>query len=276
MRTRLIIFLIWYVGVFSAINLAFSQEKQSVATHLQDISVTIRSSGGEGSGVVFTRTNSSGELINFIWTAAHVVADLRSEREMVSEGNKKTMVEFQDAKIIKEIIENGRRVGKLELDAEVIKYSNADNGEDLALLRLRKTGFVKSSVKFCEEDKIPELGTELYHVGSLLGQMGASSMTSGIYSQVGRIINKNIYDQTTCAAFGGSSGGGIYLRDGRYVGMVVRGAGETFNLVVPMRRIKAWTKKNHIEWAINQNIPLPTDDEIKIIQIEDIFPKFSK
>ena len=44
-------------------------KKQSVAEHLQNVSVTIRSEGafsaGEGSGVIFTRKDSKGNLVNF-------------------------------------------------------------------------------------------------------------------------------------------------------------------------------------------------------------------
>ena len=43
--------------------------------------------------------------------------------------------------------------------------------------------------------------------------------------------------------------------------MIVRGAGETFNLVVPIRRIHAWTKRVNIEWVVNPNVPVPKDDE---------------
>ena len=52
--------------------------------HLQDVSVTVKSFAGEGSGVIVTRevTLSSGKKVkvNFVWTAAHVVSELRSVR----------------------------------------------------------------------------------------------------------------------------------------------------------------------------------------------------
>ena len=68
----------------------------------------------------------------------------------------------------------------------------------------RKFNFVTDTVTFYLDEEIPKLGTDLLHVGSLLGQMGANSMTDGIYSQHGRIlksINKFVFDQTTCTAF---------------------------------------------------------------------------
>lgn len=35
--------------------------------------------------------------------------------------------------------------------------------------------------------------------------------------------------------------------------MIVRGAGETFNLIVPIRRMRAWAKAAGCEWAIKND-----------------------
>ena len=48
-------------------------------------------------------------------------------------------------------------------------------------------------------------------------------MTTGIMSQVGRMLALNsstkvLFDQTTVTAFPGSSGGGVFLTDGQYIG----------------------------------------------------------
>ena len=103
---------------------------KSTADHLQDVSVTIRSeagwSAGEGSGVIFSRKDKSGNTVNFVWTAAHVVDNLRQERRVIVNGAPRTVVTFKDAKVIKVIRQNGRAVGRLELDAEVIKYSDSE------------------------------------------------------------------------------------------------------------------------------------------------------
>ena len=126
---------------------SFSGEKKpTTAEHLQNVSVTIRSEGtfsnGEGSGVIFTRKDSGGNLVNFVWTAAHVIDNLRSERKVLVNGTPRTIVEFKDPIIIKEIRQNGRTVGRLQMDAEVLKYSESEQGHDLALLRIRKLNFV--------------------------------------------------------------------------------------------------------------------------------------
>jgi hypothetical protein len=253
------------------------EKKQSTAEHLQNVSVTIRAESGfmagEGSGVIFTRKDSEGNLVNFVWTAAHVVDNLRLTKRILVDGTYKTIVHFKDPVIIKEIRQNGRTVGRLQMDAEVLKYSESEDGHDLALLRVRKLNFVHDSVVFYLDEKIPSLGTDLLHVGSLLGQMGANSMTDGIYSQHGRILkdlNKRIFDQTTCTAFPGSSGGGVYLKnDARYVGMLVRGAGEGFNLIVPIRRMVEYCQENKMMWALDKNVPMPTEAELKEMPIEN-------
>ena len=265
--------------LFICTSSALSEEKidrKKVADHLQNISVTIKAEGryskSEGSGVLVVR-EVEGEKITFVWTAAHVVDNLRSEREVVDEkGNTRKIVEFKDPKIIKELVEGGRRVGEIKMDAQVIKYSGADHGHDLALLMVRAKNYGKGSAEFYigKKDEVIPIGTRLFHVGSLLGQMGANSMTTGIVSQVGRTLGKVEFDQTTVTAFPGSSGGGVFLQNGSYVGMLVRGAGENFNLIVPIRRIRDWAKKNNIAWALDTSIKVPTLEKIESYSIEDV------
>ena len=212
-------------------------------------------------------------MVNFVWTAAHVIDNLRKERKAVINGSPKTIVEFKDPMVVKEIRQGGRTVGRLQMDAEVLKYSDADDGHDLALLRIRKFNFVKDTVTFHLGDEIPNLGDDLLHVGSLLGQMGANSMTDGIYSQHGRLIkslNKHVFDQTTCTAFPGSSGGGVYKKENaHYIGMLVRGAGEGFNLIVPVRRMKDYCEEHKIMWALDPKVEMPSEAELKKMPIEN-------
>jgi hypothetical protein len=94
-------------------------------------------------------------------------------------------------------------------------------------------------------------------------------------SQHGRLINKVVFDQTTVTAFPGSSGGGVYTKDGRLVGLVLRGAGETFNLIAPVRRIHDWSKRASIEWAVDDEVKMPSEDELKKLPVEDNGVSFS-
>ena len=250
-----------------------SKERKNVAEYLQNISVTIRAENqygqSEGSGVLITR-EIEGEKVTFVWTCGHVIDTLRNVRTVIMRGTPTKVVEFPDVQIIKELIENGRRVGEIKMDSTVVTYSDADDGEELALLMVRAKDYGKNTAVFYLSDTVPvvPIGTELFHVGSLLGQMGANSMTSGIVSQVGRTYGKVEFDQTTVTAFPGSSGGGVYLRDGTYVGMIVRGAGEGFNLMVPVRRMARWAKEHDIMWALDPEVKVPTIEEINQLPIE--------
>ena len=270
-----------FTGILTAALLLSSMavaHAQNVAQHLQDVSVTIKSGFAEGSGVLITRelTAKDNEKIkvNFVVTCAHVIDNLRSTRQVIENGRPKTIVEFKDAQIVKELVENGRKVGELKMDAKVIMYSDAEEGEDLALLMVRKSGFVDANTEFYLEGQPVDIGTDLFHVGSLLGQSGANSMTAGIMSQVGRVLNLGsgggtVFDQTTVTAFPGSSGGGVFLTNGKYVGMLVRGAGETFNLIVPVRRMQSWVEARGAGWVLDPKSKMPTLEEIKKIDVEN-------
>ncbi|MBI1914095.1 MAG: trypsin-like peptidase domain-containing protein [Planctomycetes bacterium] len=260
-------------GVAATVCLAASPTAvpRDIPQYLQDISVTIRTPQGEGSGVL--RRTKDGTT--WVWTAAHVVENLRKTRQVINPktGSPKTVVAFDDAKVLKLLIENGRTVGRIELDAEVIRYSDASHGEDLAVLRIRKKQFVDAGVNFYLEKDLPARGTELYHCGSLLGEFGASSLTQGIVSQYGRLIDGKVYDQVSTPSFPGSSGGGVYLKaDGRLIGLLVRGTPGGFSLIVPVRRMEAWAKKAKVEWAIRDNVPLPGREELEKQPVEDESP----
>jgi len=247
----------------------------ALTDHLLNVSVTIVSQGenrfargGEGSGVIKTRKRGK-ETITFVWTAAHVVENLRNVKTVIDSktGTPRTVAEFDWAKVVRSTVQNGETVAKSEMVVEVVRYSAE---EDLALLRVRMKNFTNDSVQFYLDEKIPGVRTKLVHVGSLLGQLGSNSTTDGSMAFVGRMLNKKVYDQTTVTAFPGSSGGGVYLDDdGRLVGLILRGAGETFNLMVPVRRMRAWAKQANIEWALDDKVELPSDDELKKLPVED-------
>lgn len=267
------------IALLLSVGICYSQKKpatskKDVAQFLQDISVTIksesRSSKSEGSGVLISRKIGT-EEVAFVWTCAHVVDNLRNIRSVVNEkGGSIKIVEFNDPKIIKELVEGGRRVGEIKMDAKVIKYSGYTHGHDLALLMVRAKNYSKAGAKFYlnKEDPIIPIGSRLFHVGSLLGQMGANSMTTGIISQIGRVEDKVEFDQTTVTAFPGSSGGGVYLENGQYVGMIARGAGEGFNLMIPIRRMSTWAKNNGVLWAVDPSVKTPSIKEILAMPIE--------
>lgn len=263
---------------FATVSLA-DESTPSIPEQLQNISVTIKADGAQGSGTLVTRKIGD-DTVSFVWTAGHVVSDLRTVRRVVTgAGDTKVVVQFREPQIVQEFKQDGRRVGETKLDATVVKYSDAEHGEDLALLMVRRKNAypVTATAVFMPADYVPPIGIEIAHCGSLLGQFGANSYTTGVLSQVGRTLelegaNVQVFDQVTTVSFPGSSGGGMYLKDsGEYVGMLTMGVQQLqgFNFMVPTRRIRAWAKTASIEWAVDPSVAVPTLEEIGKIPVED-------
>src|SRR5687767_12490933 len=95
---------------------------------LQAISYTIKTNTGSGSGVAFTRRVGE-DTETYILTAGHVVDGLRKTREVIVKGSPKTVVEFDDAQVVQEFYDEGRRIGETQFDARVIKYSGSEHGD---------------------------------------------------------------------------------------------------------------------------------------------------
>jgi len=254
-------------------------KKDSPAKRIQAASVTVKSGRSEGSGTIITREmqikkgSKDSEVVNFILTAGHVVDDLRSVRTVITpDGDEKKVIEFKDGSVVKEYRQEGRSVGESKMFAKIVAYSDADHGDDIACLMVRKFSYEPATVTTTfKTDEMIDVGSPLLHCGSLLGQMGANSMTSGIMSQQGRLYEGKVYDQTTVPAFPGSSGGGVYVvvdGDPQYVGMITRGAGETFNLMVPVRRIVEWARELNVSWLLDTSVATPTLEEIEKLPVE--------
>jgi len=216
-------------------------------------SVTVSCGYGTGSGVIFTRGDRC-----FVLTAGHVVAGLREVVTKHAAATEKKYESFKDAAIAVILYEGDRKVGKVEMDAEVLAYSEATNAEDLALLEIRKKAFIQETAVFKSDDAAVPIGVPIYHCGSLQGELGSNSLTNGIISRVGRVVAGKVFDQSTATAFRGSSGGGVFTEGGEYVGMITLGAGETFNLFIPSRRILVWLKAVGYEWVVRPALPIPS------------------
>jgi S1-C subfamily serine protease len=236
--------------------------KPSIPQRLIDVSVLVKVSknsiaSGSGSGTLVVR-QIDGKPACFLLTAAHVAEDLRDAKTG----------RFNDALIVADVLENGRRVGARTSDARVIRY---DAEEDLAVLRVRDSRFVGEGARFVpESEQMIELGTGLYHVGSYRGEVGANSFATGVVAYVGRVYEGKVFDQTDATIHPGSSGGGIFLKDGRYIGMLLRGwsDGDNFNFYAPIRRIREWARDAGVEWLIDETVKPPSEAELKKMPIE--------
>ena len=216
-------------------------EVPAVYQDLQNISVKVVVSRGSGSGVLFCR-EVAGEWRTFVWTAGHVVRRLQ-----------KVDGTFRSATIKFERRYCGTILKKWEREAKVVAYSNQYTGEDLALLEI--SGKYNSSSADFSENEIELVGTEVIHVGSSVGFY--NSMSLGIVSQTDREYRGKMYDQTSTMAYPGSSGGGMYTTDGKCIGLVTLAVGPGLNFYVPVRRMRAWAKKEGIEWAMDASVPVP-------------------
>jgi S1-C subfamily serine protease len=200
-----------------------------------------------GTGVIVTRRLGQ-DLHTYVWTAAHVVSHVRKP-----DGT------FDTVKVVRELRAGGLKYDTLTETARVIAYSDADVGEDLALLEVLKPNWTQEHNTVVFSDVYPvEVGTPLISVGCPFGYVNCVSL--GIMSQTDRIIRPKVpvFDQTTCICYPGSSGGGIYTYDGYCVGLVVRTAGPGLNMIVPTRRIHAWANKMGVLWAVDPSVAIPT------------------
>jgi S1-C subfamily serine protease len=238
-----------------------AEDTDTLAPRLQETAVTLHTESGQGSGVIVTRKG-----VNYVLTAGHVVAGNRRVTKVVTDSKDSSEVSFKPVSIVKEIYTDGESIGTTSIQADVVAYSSAEFGQDVALVRLRSK-ITDASVEFYPK-RLLSVGTAVVHVGSLEGQDGSNSFTTGSYAQIGRVLFDKVFDQTSCPAFPGSSGGGIYLQsNGQYVGMLVRGSGETFNYIVPIRRLKDWAKAHHTEFLFD-----PKNEDIDHIKLEDREP----
>lgn len=237
---------------------AFPPEK------LQNISVTVHAGPATGSGVIISRGGA-----NYILTAGHVVDDVRKVTKLLDNvsGESKRHSKFDPVTVIREVIRDGRSIGKNSIEGEVVAFSSSEYGDDLALIKLRDPISQESAV-FYKGSTIPSTGTRVSHVGSFLGQDGSNSFSEGQISQIGRTLYDHVFDQSSATAFPGSSGGGIFNAEtGEYIGTLVRGSGETLNYYVPIRRIKEWAKRHNVEFIFDEQSK-PDDSKIILEGLE--------
>ncbi len=219
-----------------------------ILADLQAVSVLVKVRGGSGSGTLVTR--QVGDVTRtFVWTAGHVVRE-----EMKKD---KT---FSNVLICQEYRNKGKSIGKSEVQAKVIAYSDPEWGEDLALLEILQDNFRPTTIsaKFDLTAELQDIGTKLIHVGCTQGLY--NSVSYGVISQTDIDLLKTgkMFEQTSTMAYPGSSGGGMYLEDGTYIGMLTRGGGAGLNFIVPMRRILPWAKSMKCEWALDPKVKVTT------------------
>lgn len=130
-----------------------------------------------------------------------------------------------------------------ETSAEMDNVAFSED-DDLAIFKLGKHEFSKPAAKFYH-GRTPGPDTEVLHCGSFAGWMH-HSLVPGEITAVGRQWWKTgqVRDQAEISVLGGSSGGGLFLReDGHYIGMITNAGGSRAAFYIPARRILAWAEK---------------------------------
>jgi len=245
----------------------------SVGARLQQVSVNVKAGRSQGSGLIVL-AEVDGKITTWIVTANHVVDGLRQVKTVIdADGSDKKQVSYMDAEVVQEKVVNGRGVGEKKFFAKVM---SVDPRRDVALLRVRADDEFRVGALFYLNEEIPQPGTALFHCGAPGGQDlgGTCSLTDGIVSRVGVNISQfggsehGIYDQITCPAQPGSSGGLVALSDdGRVVGIItlgVRGA-DSFHWMVPIRSILAFAKDTGAAWIFDPSVEPPvSENDIKL------------
>lgn len=238
---------------------------QTLPQDIQEFSVGIRAGTSEGSGVITNRTLKDGAQITLCITAAHVVDGLKKSNN----GN----ITFDDAKIVQQLQENGRKVGEVLLDAQILRWSDPELEDDIAILQIRKNGVFSKVANFLVENRVLPVGTEVILCGSPAGvDLGFNSVTMGIISSTGRVLpNGKVFDQTDAGSTFGSSGCGVYEKStGLYCGMLQRGIGNLgmMGYFAPQRRLLDWAKDEKFMWVFKADSEdLPTLEELKELSV---------
>ena len=199
----------------------------------QKQTVLVVAGDGQGSAVVIKRTNPHGNTRWFAWTAAHVV-DGHSEVKI---------------KVI--LRTEGRKVGETVYTARVL---GASREMDCALLFIDAAPDAFVPAIFAPNT--PALpGDPIFACGNYRGAQFEGSVSTGIIAQIGVQPALSgwpweICDQTTAPAYPGSSGGPVFDRHGRVLGLTVGGLNATLNVFVPVRAIAQWATERGFLWAV--------------------------
>ncbi len=217
--------------------------------------VLIGAEGASGSGVVFR----NGERV-FIWTCQHVIASNIHHSVKIDMQKKKLDYDRFTTRVhIKSKIFNAdlAESGYINIWADVLRFSAED---DLAVLEVLEPRVFKQSVEFPRNKKfIPGIGTQVFHIGSMLGWHGFNGCSDGIMGLPGIDIDESgkVYDKVQCSFHFGSSGGGVFeATSGQCIGLVARSNDRTAmtqGYIIPYRRMVEFAQRLDCTWALSDH-----------------------
>jgi S1-C subfamily serine protease len=190
-----------------------------------------------GSGVAIRRTDPTGAIRWFAWTAAHVVE--RTDRLEVK-------------------IFDKHNEGKT-FPAKVIARNEA---LDVALVSLDVAPPIQPAVfNFVT----PELGQEIFVVGSPYGPSYFNRISFGRVSGVDEKLDLDFWPWGRCDLFSGpvfpgNSGGPVFDESGKVLGLVV-GRSSVISIYVPVRYVVVWADGAGFAWALRgDSCPAPVGE----------------
>jgi S1-C subfamily serine protease len=199
----------------------FGQEvKKEVLDHIRNVAVSIELNDRcIGSGTLFEKDSEF-----YVITARHVVQAAKGKQLRAAQM-------LHDKKPI-------------SVNAEVIRQCEHT---DVAVLKVGQGVFSKGVTFYrdcCQpnQGKPPQLDTPIVHCGSMEGLH--HTVTRGYIVGLDRDMRDMCdlgpckADQADITASFGSSGGGVFLVDGRYIGMAYAGAPQRIIFFVPIRQIQ--------------------------------------
>lgn len=266
----LLLFLVFYISPCKGEDLVevIKKAKETAVTIVTEIKVINKADGKERPSIPVV--SCSGILIskedqNFALTVAHpfiipnTVVAIRSVIDTF--GDYTTHPETSVVQVTKD--PSFKDIKEKVLTVPLI----VDHENDCAVLLLKRK---ITDVKITFEDRVLNPGETVYAVSSPFGIDGHDTITTGVVSYINRESfsednqKEDVLDELSLIANSGSSGGGVFLQDRSYVGLL-KGIGffdgEKYPLVsymIPTRDIKKWLESNGMLWLINDD-PIPKD-----------------
>jgi hypothetical protein len=226
-------------------NTIFADIDKQVILNAYESSVSVRVSSPfkgvsqYGTGILITKDSQ-----NMVLTCAHIF--------------KKDMVyEIADIKFIKDIFvyrhkvdSNGTKIGEENWKADLIYF---DLIRDVAVLKLRNCN-ISTTTKF--DSRILPVGTPLFHISCFLLHhnvfMTCNMSSPNMVPNTSVNTHNLFYDQIDLLCVGGSSGGGVFNKDGKCIGIIVMAfCNSRCSALIPFRYIESSMATVCMDWIVN-------------------------
>jgi len=207
------------------------EDDKALRQYLRSLSWTVLAVNEEGNwysaGSCTVTTDKNG--VSWALGCWHVI-----RKSKVGEGDK---ARYVGIRIARPLFEDGQRIGDVLLDVDVVKASEE---HDLCLMKVRKKA-VGPQATFALDRKHVAVDETLYHCGSFLKDYQQSISVGFVEGHGYRKDQASLpCDHANMTLYPGSSGGGVFTKDGVLVGVMIWGHGPTNAFYVPADRILDW------------------------------------